>query len=104
MIDAATRHSESVGFGYTQCLELGGTWVAKSHHIEYRKPAMEGDILHMETWIEAIGKLLSTRQYRITRVEDTALICEGRTEWVFVDSTTMRPTRIPAEIVQGFDR
>jgi len=47
MIDAATKHSEAVGFGYEQCLELGGTWVAKSHTIEYKKPAFEGDELEM---------------------------------------------------------
>jgi len=103
MIDAATRHSESVGFGYQQCLELGGTWVAKSHHIEYRKPALEGDTLQMETWIKDIGRLLSTREYRIRRVEDESLVCEGSTEWVFVDSIKMRPTRIPKVIIQGFD-
>jgi len=103
MIDAATRHSESVGFGYEACLALGGTWVAKSHHIEYRKPAMEGDTLQMETWIEDIGKLLSVRKYRITRITDTSLICEGETEWVFVDSKKMRPMRIPKEILYGFN-
>ena len=103
MIDAATEHSESVGFGYQECLALGGTWVAKSHHIEYRKPALEGDTLHMETWVKDIGRLLSTREYRIRSVEDESLVCEGSTEWVFVDSTKMRPMRIPKVIIQGFE-
>ena len=103
MIDAATKHSESVGFGYKECLKLGGTWVAKSHNIEYKKPSFENDSLQMETWIEEIGKLLSTRKYKLTRVSDDALICEGKTEWVFVDAKKMRPTRIPSEIVEGFE-
>ena len=103
MIEAATRHSESVGFGYRECLALGGTWVAKSHHIEYRKPALEGDTLQIETWIEEIGTLLSVRKYRMTRSTDDALICEGRTEWVFVESKRMRPTRIPQAIIDAFE-
>jgi len=104
MIDAATKHSESVGFGYKECLKLGGTWVAKSHNIEYKKPSFENDNLEMETWIEEIGKLLSTRRYKLTRVSDDALICEGKTEWVFVDAKKMRPMRIPSEIVEGFEK
>ena len=104
MIEAATRHSASVGFGYEDCLTFGGTWVAKSHNIEYKKPAFENDILEMKTWIEDIGKILSMRCYALTRVSDGALICEGKTEWVFVDSKRMRPMRIPVEIVQGFER
>ena len=104
MIEAATRHSESVGFGYEQCLELGGTWVARSHRIEYKKPAFEGDELEMQTWIESIGKLLSVRRYQLLRPSDSAVICEGETEWVFVDRKRMRPMRIPAEIIEGFEK
>jgi acyl-CoA thioester hydrolase len=104
MIDAATKHSASVGFGYEACLALGGTWVAKSHHIEYKKPAFENDELEMRTWIEEIGKILSTRRYEITRPSDGAVICEGKTEWVFVDSKKMRPMKIPLEIIAGFEK
>ena len=104
MIEAATSHSKSVGSGYEKCLELGGTWVAKSHNIEYKKPAFENDELEMKTWIEDIGKILSTRRYELTRPSDGALIYEGKTEWVFVDSKKMRPMKIPFEIVQGFEQ
>ena len=102
MIEAATKHSESVGFGYKECLKLGGTWIAKSHNIEYKKPSFINDELQMETWIEEIGKILSTRRYVLTRLSDRVLICEGKTEWVFVDSEKMRPMKIPAAIIAGF--
>jgi acyl-CoA thioester hydrolase len=102
MIEAATQHSESVGFGYKECLKLGGTWIAKSHNIEYKKPSFINDELQMETWIEDIGKILSTRRYVLTRVSDGTIICEGKTEWVFVDSEKMRPMRIPSAIITGF--
>jgi acyl-CoA thioester hydrolase len=98
MIDAATKHSAAVGYGYEKCLELGGTWVAKSHIIKYKKPAFENDILQMQTWIEEIGKVLSIRRYLLTRPKDEAVICEGETEWVFVDTKKMRPMKIPEAI------
>ena len=104
MIDAATKHSASVGFDYEACLKLGGTWVAKSHTIEYKKPSFENDELQMETWVEEIGKIMSVRRYVLTRPSDKALICEGKTEWVFVDSKKMRPMKIPEVIVETFEK
>jgi acyl-CoA thioester hydrolase len=103
MIDAAVHHGKAVGTDYEECLKYGGTWVAKSHNIEYKKPAFENDTLQMKTWIEDIGKILSTRQYEITRPKDGALVCEGKTEWVFVDSKRFRPMKIPAEVIAGFE-
>lgn len=103
MIDAATAHSESVGHGYEACQTLGGTWVAKSHHIEYKRPAFKGDLLQMETWVEEIGKVMSIRRYVLTRKEDGVPVCEGKTEWVFVDLEKMRPVKIPKEIIEAFE-
>lgn len=103
MIEAATRHSESVGYGYESCLALGGTWVAKSHHIAYKRAAFEGDVLSMETWVEEIGKIMSVRRYVLTRKDDHAVVCEGETEWVFVDEKKMRPMKIPQAITDAFE-
>jgi acyl-CoA thioester hydrolase len=102
MMEAASRHSQSVGMGFEQCLEYGGTWVAKSHHIEYKSPAFEGDELRMTTWIDTLGKIVSERRYELRKVADDFLICEGKTEWVFVDKKRMRPMRIPAQIAEAF--
>ena len=102
MIEAATKHGDSVGSGYEKCLEYGGTWVAKSHNIEYKKPSFENDELQMKTWIEDIGKILSTRRYELTRLSDDAVILEGKTEWVFVDIKNMRPMKIPEGVIAGF--
>jgi acyl-CoA thioester hydrolase len=102
MIEAATRHARSVGMSYERCLELGGTWVAKSHTIEYKKPAFNGEELRMETWIETMGKVASERRYRLVRVADKAVLCEGKTEWVFVDKDRFRPSKIPEKIRNSF--
>ena len=102
MIEAATKHGTSVDSGYEKCLEFGGTWVAKSHHIEYRKPSFENDELQMKTWIVDIGKILSTRAYELTRLSDGAVILEGKTEWVFVNAKKMRPMKIPEGVIEGF--
>jgi len=102
MMEAASRHSQSVGMGFEQCLEHGGTWVAKSHHIEYKASAYEGEELRMETWIETLGRIVSERRYRLTRTGDEMLLCEGQTEWVFVDKDRFRPSKIPEAIKKAF--
>jgi acyl-CoA thioesterase FadM len=33
---------------------------------------------------------------------DDSLVCEGKTEWVFVDADRMRPMRIPARVSEAF--
>ena len=102
MIQAATRHSDFLGFGHDVCLKLGGRWVTKSHHIEYKQPSFENDTLQMETWIEESGKIIAIRHCKITRVSDNMLICEGKTEWVFVDNKYKKPMFIPQEIIESF--
>ncbi len=102
MMEAAQKHSQSVGMDAERCLAHGGTWVARSHNIIYKKPAFEGEVLRMETWIETLGTFTSKRRYRLTRVDDRALITTGETEWVFVDAKRFRPSRIPEAIAQAF--
>jgi len=46
---------------------------------------------------------MSIRRYVLTRPNNDAIICEGKTEWVFVDSKKMRPMKIPLTIVDGFE-
>ncbi len=103
MIEAAAKHSELVEYGYEACSALGGAWVAKTHHIAYKAPAFANDLLRMETWIDEIGKLKSTRKYRLIDEKRKKIVCEGETEWVFVDMNRMRPMRIPEVIIAAFD-
>ena len=103
MIEAATRHSDAVGYGFDACHKLGGMWVAKSHHIEYKRPVFAGETLRMETWVEDTRNVMSVRRYVLTRCEDGAVVCEGRTEWVYADLHTMRPKKIPPQMKAAFE-
>ena len=101
MQDAATRHSEVSG-----CTRMtraaGATWVARTHRIEYFRPAFAGDVIKVLTWVADFRKVRSLRRYRFVRVSDHAVLAEGETDWVFVDATTGRPRGIPEEIRQAF--
>ncbi|QOV92036.1 acyl-CoA thioesterase [Humisphaera borealis] len=102
MQEAAISHADASG-----CTKLttdaGATWVARSHHIEYRRPAMLGDRVRVVTWVENIRRSFSLRKYRFERVADGTVLAEGQTDWVHVDVATGRPKSVPAEIVGLFD-
>lgn len=101
MQDAAVAHSDSVGC--SQLTESAGcTWVARSHHIEYLRPAFLGEHLEVRTWVADVRRIASLRKYEFHRPADGALIARGETDWVYVDATSGRPQRIPAEIATMF--
>ena len=100
MINAAIKHSESLGFNPETYKKIGSTWFVKSHHIEYKYPAFLGDELVIKTWIDEVGKITSKRKYEIYKNEK--LLAYGETEWVFVDIVTHRPKRIPNEIIMKY--
>src|SRR5436190_15251120 len=101
MQDAAVRHADVVGCT-AATRAAGATWVARSHHIEYRRPALPGDRVRVTTWIANCRRSFSLRKYRFERASDDALLAEGETDWVFVDTTTGRPRSVPPEIITLF--
>ena len=101
---AALAHSATLGWTPQRYLELGMGWVARSHTIEYLRPAVAGDQIIVETHVADMKKVTSRRVYRIVRRDDRELLARAETTWAFVNYATGKPTRIPAEIAQAYHR
>lgn len=99
MQDMAFRHFRAIGV-MDAMNATGGTWVVRSHKVEYLHPALAGDRARAATWVAGLGR--GHRRYRFTRVSDGKLLAKGETEWVYVDSASGRPSSIPASIRQAF--
>ena len=99
MQDVAIKHFHSSG-GSKAIDGMNATWVARSHTIEYLKPAKEGDKVIANTWVTNFRRVRSTRRYRFLRDSDGAILAEGKTDWVFVDEESGKPRRIPEEIIE----
>jgi len=97
MQDIAIRHADATGCTRAT-RDLQATWVARSHAIEYLRPAFAGDPLEILTWIADFRKVRSLRRYKFTRTTDQVVLATGQTDWVFVDAATGRPRPIPDQV------
>lgn len=102
MQDAAVLHSKSSG-----CTEAsranGATWVVRTHRITYFRPAFEGDAISILTWVSNFRRVQSVRKYKIVRIADNVVICEGETNWVYVDAQTGKMRSIPKNVMACFE-
>lgn len=99
MQDAALAHSAAQGWPTERYLQLGAPWVARSHRVDYLKPAFLDDSIVVLTWVADFRKVRSLRQYKIVRAGETSPLVIAETDWAFVDLQQRVPRRVP-EIVQ----
>jgi acyl-CoA thioester hydrolase len=79
------------------------SWVGTRHEIDYLRgiePGAEGVVAR--TWV---GDPQGPRFTRYVRIEDAqGRVCaQGVTEWVLVDAATLRPQRIPPDMLVVFE-
>lgn len=101
MQDVAILHCDTSG-GTEATQAANATWVARSHKIEYLKPAFEHEVVLALTWVVDFRRVRSLRRYRFLRKTDNILLAQGETDWVFVDAESGRPRKIPLEVSQCF--
>jgi acyl-CoA thioester hydrolase len=99
--EVAVEHARRLGYDEARWRELGGTWVVRSHQIEYRLPAVAGDELDVTTRVVGLERTRGTRHTTIVRVRDGASIVEATTVWIWV-GLDGRPRRVPAEALADF--
>jgi acyl-CoA thioester hydrolase len=97
MQNAAIRHAHATGCT-RESLAAGGTWVVRTHQIEYLSPVFAGDTVTVLTWVSNILKVRSLRKYKFIRTEGQILAARAETNWVFVNARTGRPQAIADEI------
>ena len=99
--DAGTAHWMA---RFDEATRTKWSWVGTRHEIDYIRPIMPGATgVVARTWV---GDPQGPRFNRYVRIEDGEgrLCAQGVTEWVLVDAATMRPHRIPADILPAFQR
>lgn len=116
---AAIAHSTEQGWTPESYHERGMAWIARSHAIQYRRPAFAGDRIIVQTWVNDMHRVSSRREYRIYREPSTAvdtdehdsmrgadsrdLIARAHTKWVLIDLKSGSLRRIPTDMVAAFE-
>ncbi len=75
-------------------------WVVVRHEIDYKRAARLGDQLEAQTWVGSHSGARFDRLVNIMR-GDMVLVA-AKTTWAMVDMKSLRPVRIPSELVQAF--
>lgn len=99
MQDVASAHADQAGYGVAHCLEQGGTWVVRSHSIEYLGAARLGDRLLLETWIGELGRSSCQRRYRFVREADDRVLARASSHYVYIGSENLRPQALPKSLL-----
>jgi acyl-CoA thioester hydrolase len=88
--------------GFEATRALGGIWIVRRHDLLYHANVPLGSTVRESTWVSSLRGALSLRHARFES-ESGVLLVEAHTEWAFVDATTLRPRRVPAELRSRFD-
>jgi acyl-CoA thioester hydrolase len=102
MQEAAFNASANVGYDFARYRELGSHWLVRYSDIEYLYPLQYGDQIIVDTWVEDFHRVRSIRAYkfRVDGVDKVA--AKAYTDWVYLDSKTLRPISIPDRMIRAF--
>src|SRR5262245_61593343 len=101
--EGAMQASASAGYDYDWYRNNNRLWVLRTTTIRYFAPVIFPDELELTTWVSDFRRVQSNRDYALHRVSNGELVLRGRGNWVFLNTETMQPMRVPPEFVEGFE-
>lgn len=102
MMRAAIAHSTHLGFDRLAYARLEAMFVVRRHEIDYHRSARLGDELLLRTWPSFMKAATAHRCHEVV-ARDGTILAKGMNVWAYVDRTTGRPKRMPAEVLESFD-
>ena len=102
---ARTEWLRALGFGQ-QLLrdEHSGMFVVSETTVKYHSPARLDDALVVTAELQDAGRVsltIAQRAYLLTQGQPDRLLAEGTIRLGWVDSTTLKPCRIPAPVLEA---
>jgi acyl-ACP thioesterase len=93
MLQAATRHAEERGFGYSAMTAMNRVWVLTRMNIVINEFPKNDAEIKLHTWVTEVNKLFTERCFAI---EDAGgkYLGYARTLWASIDMETRRPTNV----------
>jgi len=94
LLQASGKDADSHGFGTLNLIDGEGiSWVLLKFAADIKSLPVEQDKVTIETWVEGVNRLLTTRNF-IMRNEADEILCTATTEWAIIDLKTRRPVNV----------
>lgn len=100
LAQVAIDASSDAGFDDVWYAAAGARWLVRRTTFALARPARADDELRVRTWVEDFRRVRSRRRYEVHTGDAPALTAV--TDWVFVDTATGRPRRVPEEMETRF--
>ena len=100
--EGAVQASAAAGYDYDWYFANQRAWVIRKMTMRFYEPALYGDELELHTWVSNAKRVRSDREYDLRRAADDTPIVRARANWVFMNTETMQPQRLPDEFMDSF--
>ena len=102
MQEAAFEASADAGYDLARYNTIGHYWIIRETTIEYLKPVFYNEKVQVKTWVLDFRRATSRRAYEFYRQPEAELVAKAYSDWVFLDSQTGLPARIPESMKVDF--
>jgi acyl-CoA thioester hydrolase len=99
----AWDHSAALGLPIERCLELDRGMAVVRTVIQYLRPALLGDVVHIATWIVPVdSRLRVRRRFHIKRMADDVTLARAEIEYACIELSSGKPMRWPPEFRERY--
>ena len=93
MLQAATKHAEERGFGYSAMTSQQRVWVLSRMAIEIFDYPKNDTTMVIKTWVASVNRLFTERYFAFENEEGQA-IGFAKSLWASIDLNTRKPTNV----------
>lgn len=102
MQTAAVEFGASIGWPGQEVLKRY-VLAMSSSHVQYQRQAAIGDEIVISSYISDVGITSFSRHDTVSLIGSGATLAHGHSHWVWLDSESLMPRRIPAEFLADSD-
>jgi acyl-CoA thioester hydrolase len=100
---SAWDHSAALGLPIDRCLEIDRGMAVVRTVIQYLRPALLGDVVHVATWIVPVdSRLRVRRRFQIKRLSDDSTLARAEIEYACIELSSGKPMRWPPQFREGY--
>lgn len=92
IIDTATGHANSLGFGYAHMMEINTSWVLSRLSVDIKSMPGVNRAYRLITWVSSVNRIYSERLFELKDAATDETLAWAHTTWMAIDMDSRRPT------------